>query len=151
MSDNWIALIPKDPHFVPSEHHGKAAAAYLASIAPESDGIDVRVDNKIQFHDCGSNLESICCPRCNAAIDFDWWSDRMSDDFEGDGYQLGLDQTPCCHSRASLAELIYDFDQGFSRFIVEAMNPKIGKLSTGQLEKLRLLLGTEIRVIYRHI
>lgn len=151
MSDNWIALIPKDPHFVPSEHHGKAAAAYLASIAPESDEIDVRVDNKIQFHDCGGNLESICCPRCNATIDPDWWSDRMSDDFEGDGYQLKLHQTPCCHSWASLAELIYDFDQGFSRFIVEAMNPNIGELSTEQLENFRHLLGTEIRAIYQHI
>jgi hypothetical protein len=153
MSDNWIATIPRDPNFVPTSENIQRALGYLRSIAPASEEVTFSIDPTIRFRDCGANLESILCPHCRASLDQEWWDERMSEDCDdgGEGFRLQMFSLPCCNASANLNELIYSFDQGFSRFILEAMNPNIGQLAANQDKKLAELLGTDIKVIYQHI
>lgn len=67
------------------------------------------------------------------------------------GFDLDPLDLPCGHSAASLNALKYDFDQGFSRFILDAMNPNIGTLSADQIAQFEEILGCPIRIIYQHI
>jgi hypothetical protein len=46
---------------------------------------------------------------------------------------------------------VYVFDQGFSRFILEAMNPNVGTLGQDKIGELSKLLSQELRIIYQHI
>lgn len=151
MSDHWISAIPKDPYAVPTSAQIEAATAYLSSIAPDSETVTFDIDERVQFRDCGENLESISCPFCRASLDRDWWSDRMSEDHDGIGFKLLPMALPCCSNKASLNELVYVFDQGFSRFILEAMNPNVGTLGQDKIGELSKLLSQELRIIYQHI
>ena len=74
----------------------------------------------------------------------------MSDDYAG-GFELNAYPMPCCHEHHTLADLIYEWEQGFSRFALSAQNPRIGKLKAEQHKELELRLGTTLRVIYQHL
>ena len=127
------------------------AKAYFAQIAPRADGISTEVDSDIQFRDCGGNLESIRCPICDADLPTDWWHDQLDEAWKP-GFDLQPITTSCGHVVDSLNALTYYFDQGFSRFIVNAMNPKIGMpLSEGQTAQFEVILGCPVKVIYRHL
>ena len=158
MSDNLIAVIPYEADYVPTTAQAEAALSYFQELAPDSDGVTFSTDDHIRFRDCGANLESIACPFCGAVLDQDWWSERMAEDSGGDvddfydrGFLLRPIILPCCGAAASPNELSYSFDQGFSRFILEAMNPNIGRLENEHVRRLSDLLGTPLRVIYQHI
>jgi hypothetical protein len=79
MSDSWIVLIPQDPHYIPSEKQCQRARDRFAEIAPQNDGIEIVVDEDIQFLDCAANFKRITCPSCRREILFDWWQDRLND------------------------------------------------------------------------
>src|SRR5205814_714796 len=64
MSDNWIALIPEDPRFVPERARQTRARDRLSEIAPGADEITIKASNKIRFFDCGGNFEQVLCPAC---------------------------------------------------------------------------------------
>lgn len=151
MSDNWISVIPRDPHYMPTPHQADSALAFLRDLAPESESVEFKMDDEVKFRDCGANFESVACPLCQASIDQEWWSDKMSENQDGESFHLRPIRLPCCDGAASLNDLIYSFNQGFSRFILEAMNPNIGELQPEQTRRLSDLLGTELRVIYQHI
>ena len=158
MSDNWIAVIPYEPDYVPSTEQADAALSFLQLLAPCSDEVKYSTDDQIRFRDCGVNLELIACPFCGAHLDHEWWLERMAEDSEGDvedfhdrGFPLRPITVPCCARAASLNQLVYSFDQGFSRFILEAMNPNIDRLDEEDVRRLSDLLGTPLRVIYQHI
>jgi len=150
MSDNWIALIPEDPRCVPDAAKQRRARDRFAEIAPESDEIEIKVSEKIEFFDCGANFERILCPLCHAEISVQWWQDRMEEDSDH-GFKLATYATPCCGKKCTLHELVYDWPQGFGRFALDAMNPNIGKLEDQYKRELEKILGTKLRVIYQHI
>lgn len=151
MSDNWIALIPEDPRFVPDASQREAARAKFVAIAPEADKVEIKVSDRIQFFDCGANLEKIACPACGEEITLDWWRERMSEDSRDTGFKLMEYSLPCCGAGRTLAQLIYDWPQGFARFGIDAMNPGIEKVSEEQRKDFERMLGTRLRVIYQHI
>ena len=151
MSDNWIALIPRDPQFVPDEALQHLAADRLAAIAPEAEEIEIKVSDHVQFFDCGANLERITCPSCGQDVSVDWWQNRMDDDHNGSGFKLAGYSIPCCGASVRLDELRYDWPQGFARFGIDAMNPDISELSTEDIQEFETLLGTPLRAIYQHI
>jgi len=151
MSDNWIALIPKDPRHMPDADRQARAHDRFAEIAPDADAITLKVNDQITFIDCGVNLERIQCPSCNAEISDEWWQDRMGEDYVDGGFTLRQHATPCCGARHSLDHLLYEWPQGFARFVIEAMNPKIGKLSHQQKAEFEEILGTPLHVIYQHL
>ncbi len=150
MSDNWIALIPEDPRFVPDEAKQRQARDRFAEVAPEADEIDIKVSENVRFFDCGGNFERICCPSCGAEIPIAWWQDRMDEDY-AEGFKLAAYATPCCGAACTLHELVYEWPQGFGRFALDAMNPNIGKLEDRHKQEFEDILGTKLRVIYQHI
>ena len=150
MSDNWIALIPEDPHFVPDPAKRDRARDRFAQIAPDADKIDIKVSETVKFFDCGANFERILCPGCRTELPMSWWKKRMNEDY-GDGFALAVYATPCCGTCCTLHDLVYDGTQGFGRFALDAMNPNIGKLDEQYKAEFEEILGTKLRVIYQHI
>jgi hypothetical protein len=149
MSDNWVTLIPEDPNHIPDAVRHRRARNRFAEILPDADEIEIKVSSKIEFFDSGGNFECIRCPGCGSEIAMDWWKDRMDEDF-GDWFKLATYATPCCGTKCTLHELLYDWPQGFGRFALEAMNPNIGELKDRYKRELEVILGSELRVIYRH-
>jgi hypothetical protein len=150
MSDNWIRLIPEDPRFVPDPAKRARARDRFAEIAPDAQEIEIKVSDRVEFFDCGGNFERVLCPACRAEITDPWWRDRMDEDYR-EGFRLESYPTPCCGFRCTLHDLTYEWQQGFGRFALDAMNPRIGRLDERLIEELEAILGTKLRVIYRHI
>src|SRR5688500_16077144 len=127
MSDNWVALIPEDPRFVPDPAKQCRARDRFAEIAPDADEIHIKAAETVEFFDCGANFEGVACPSCHSEIAIQWWQERMEDDND-DGFKLAKYSTPCCGTRHTLNQLVYRWPQGFARFALHAMNPDIGEL-----------------------
>jgi len=151
MSDNWIALIPTDPYFVPPESKRFLAVQRFREIAPEADKIEVKLSEKPAFFDCGANFEEILCPRCSSKVELEWWQARMDDDFTEKGFRLYEYSLPCCKYNSTLNSLRYNWPQGFARFAVDAMNPRLGELPKELLVEFECILGTPLTVIYQHL
>jgi hypothetical protein len=153
MSDHWIGIIPEDPKFVPSANAIAKAEALMAEIAPDADEIRSEISEGIRFQDCGENFISVHCPVCGAEIDTEWWREQMDRDYHLDsGFDLKPLQLPCGHRAESLNALRYDWAQGFSRFVLDTMNPMIGRaLQPEEVTRLETTLGCPVKVIYRHI
>jgi len=151
MSSNWITLIPEDPRYVPDQAQRIRARDRFAEIAPDADEIEIKVSRHVTFFDCGANFERIRCPSCATEIAVEWWQERLDDDYTDDGFRLAEYTTPCCSALCTLHGLIYEWPQGLGQFSLEAMNPHIGELDERQKGEFEELLGTPLRVIYRHL
>src|SRR5688572_1638856 len=114
MSDDWITVIPEDPEFVPDPARQAAAQAWFEENAPDSEEIEIKLSDSIEFFDCGANFERVLCPSCGGEIAMQWWQQRM-DEFE-EAPKLVKYPTPCCGAMLNLHELVYYFPQGFGRF-----------------------------------
>ncbi|HLN32677.1 MAG TPA: hypothetical protein VK395_33420 [Gemmataceae bacterium] len=150
MSDNWITLIPEDPMFVPDARKQSDAGDRFAEIAPDADDFEIKVCNRVEFFNCGSNFGRILCPSCHSEIPVSWWKDRMNEDYRH-GFILAKYASPCCCTSFTLHELVYEWQQGFGRFALSARNPHIGKLDDIYKKEFEEILGTKLRVIYLHI
>ncbi len=151
MSDQWIVLISEDPAHVPAPDRLVRAKDQFARIAPSADRIEVRIHDDIEFVDCGGNFESIACPSCEADLSMEWWTDRLDEDRQDNGYRLEAYRLPCCGARRTLHQLKYHWPQGFARISIEAMNPGIGNLEERYQSDFEEILGTNLRIIYRHL
>jgi hypothetical protein len=150
MSDNWLILIPKSPDYVPSKEAQDQAIALFKAIAPESDEVKVEVSEHPRLIDCGANLERIICPCCHTDLGIDWWANWVSEETKLN-FPLKPTQLPCCGAAQSLANLIYDWPQGFARFSLEAMNPNIRDLPPGAELNFEIVLGCGVLKIWQHL
>jgi len=150
MSDNWLALVPEDPRFIPEAAKQRRARDRFTEIAPNADEVKLRVFETVEFFNCGANFERILCPGCRSEIPVAWWQDHLDADY-GNGFLLASYAMPCCGGQCTLHELVYEWPQGFGRFALDAMNPKIGKLEDRYNQELEVILGTKLRVIYQHL
>lgn len=150
MSDNWIILIPQNPHEIPDEKNRMKALLHLRRIMPDAEEIELKVCDTLEFFDSGANFECVRCPSCHSELQLDWWQDRMDEDFQG-GFRLNAYRLPCCQARRTLNELDYDWPQGFGRFAIEVMNPGTDSITDEQKHELEAILGTSLRVIQRHL
>lgn len=151
MSDTCLVIIPKDPRRVPSEDAIASTKMLLESLVPEAGVITSDISDGVLFRDSGPDLESVSCPRCEAEIPIGNWMEWMNQDWDGATFQLREHPLPCCGSEASLSDLIYDPQQGLSRFEISAMNPNRGDLSSQEIGKIESALGCGIKVIHRRI
>ena len=152
MSDHWIGVIPRQPTFVPTEAAIGRAEAFMADIAPEAEEITAEVSAEVRFRDCGANLESVSCRVCNVGLSLDWWAEQMGDEGSwDDDFELEPVQLPCGHTVESLNDLRYHFEQRFSRFLLDAMNPNIRQLEERQVKRFEEILGCQVKIIYQHI
>ncbi|HWD21420.1 MAG TPA: hypothetical protein VHB20_19295 [Verrucomicrobiae bacterium] len=150
MSDNWLILIPKSPSYVPSLEAQDRAVALVKTIAPESDEVKAEVSKYPRLIDCGANLEKITCPNCHVELRVDWWADWVSKEEELN-FPLKPTQLPCCGTTQCLADLFYDWPQGFARFSLEAMNPNIPDLPPGADLGFENMLGCSLLKIWQHL
>lgn len=104
---------------------------------------------RIVFIDAGSNFDSVRCPWCGAAIDLDWWHDRMTI-AASEGFTNLQTRTRCCDVTTSLNDLGYDWPQGFARWWLEVMNPANSAISDEQVAAIGDALGHPVRAIYVH-
>jgi len=151
MSDNWIRIIPDDLEYIPDQHIQKKLLSYVKQIAPKSEEIESIEYNKIQFIDCGTNLEVIKCPLCGSNLDIEWWRNQLDEQYDDEGVNIVDFILPCCKGITDISKLQYDFDQGFSKYCLEMMNPDIGLLSKVQIGEIETIMGKKIKVIYQHI
>jgi len=150
MSDTWLILTPKSPEYVPSKNAQERAIALLKRIAPDADEIKIELSERPRLIDCGTNLEKINCPDCRQELGIDWWSDWVSQEAEQD-FPLKAAALPCCGSMHSLADLLYDWPQGFARFSLEAMNPNIQDLPNESEREFEVIMGCSLRKIWQHL
>ena len=149
MSTHWTILISEDPHYVPSPDRQEQARKRFAEIAPEADAIEIEIEDEVSFVYCGENYERTLCPSCGSEIDHGWWHDTIRQDYDG-GFKLDKYATPCCGAAHTLHELTYEWPQGFGRFALSAKNAR-GRLDEKYRQEFEHILGTPLRIIYRHM
>jgi hypothetical protein len=148
VSDNWLAFVPCDPNFQPSQGAIAAALNLVREFAPAAEGVTGESDDSVNFFHAGSNLESISCPSCGADLK-DWWGDAMNEAWKSHFENLSI-VTPCCRAATSLNELNYNFPMAFGKFAIELFNPRtiVGDEQRKQLER---TLGTPLKAVWCHL
>jgi hypothetical protein len=150
MSDSWINIIPTDPQFVPGLQAQRQAVEFMRRIVGRADEVRCELSENVRFIDCGENLERILCPRCGREVSCEWWRDQMEYQFEH-GYTLEPVPLPCCGAAVSLAELTYEWPQGYAKCSVEAMNPEVADLTSEQVREFETILGCRVTKVLQHI
>lgn len=146
MSSHYLVVIPADPKIALPDT-AEALKEALADIVgtPRS-----RIKNydRIQFIDCGENFERILCPACGSALSTDWWGHQMDHCWDADaGFDLHAHALPCCGVPASLDKLVYEWPQGFARWMISAENPGRGPLSEDEVARLETVAGLKLTAI----
>jgi hypothetical protein len=148
VSDTFLRLIPAEPTLVPSATAREKAQDALVRALPSADDVLAQVTQDVRFVDCGSNFETVRCPRCGTDLG-EWWTLAMEAGHEQQFRDLRA-TTPCCGLHTSLNDLIYSLPMGFARFTLEALNPGIGSLPERVQRRLEEILGSKLRVIWAH-
>ena len=148
MSDYIVKIIPRDSRFRISDAVTKRALTALQGVIQAQWAVAESYEMP-RFIDCGSNLESICCPVCNRQLEFDWWGEQM-DIAARDNFACLEVLLPCCGKGCSLNDLQYYFPCGFASAELEFWNP-VGEPSAEDIAWLEELLGTQVRVIRAHL
>ena len=150
MSDNWLMFIPADPEWLPSKAAADKAVALLRTFVPEAYGeVSARFAERPEFHSGGANWSGVNCPKCETDVG-DWWKDAMDRAWASEFRNLTV-TVPCCGHSTTLNDLKYVWPAGFSRFVLEAMNPNIAQTTPEQDLELSEALGLELRKIWMHI
>lgn len=148
MSDYIIKIIPRDPSFRISDSMAKKALNAMQDVI-QAQRTEVETHEMPQFVDCGSNLESICCPVCGRPLEFDWWGEQMDIAARDNFTHLEI-VLPCCGKKHSLNDLQYNFPCGFACTELAFWNPE-KELSPEDAAWLEDLLGIQVRVIRMHL
>jgi hypothetical protein len=149
MSDNWLCYVPSDPLFQPSVSAAESAKALLHSLLPEAEKLTAEFSKNPAFIDPGGNWSGVLCPACGADAE-PWWGEAVSAAFEHDFSSLET-VAQCCQAKMSLNNLNYVWPAAFGRFLLDAMNPNVERLSAAQLELLGATLGCSVREVPRHL
>lgn len=153
MSDNYLTVIPTDPHWQPGTDAADRAVTVLCGMLPDDDarrGLEVRWHDTVEVVSCGTNLETVSCPHCGGEFALDWWAEAVSELY-AEGFPTLMVAVPCCEVETSLNELVYDWPMGFARFRIEVLYPNRAWLSNEELASLTGALGHPLRQILIHI
>ncbi len=147
MSNNVLRLIPTDPSYVPDDQAQQQAREVFATLVPQAQEVHLKVTDAPVFYDAGANMETIVCPACGTILDDQWWMKEMDRAYnEGKFTELTI-STPCCDTRCSLNELVYDWPMGFARFVLEAVSPRTD-IGDRQQDLLEQILQCKLRKIW---
>jgi hypothetical protein len=149
MSDTWIQFIPTDPNYRPSILDAEVAKGLLASFVPDADEVGFKFTGNVEFIHPGGNLSGVKCPACGANAE-PWWQDAMDAAYKTGFSNLGV-TAACCGACVSLNELNYLWPAGFTKFVLEAMNPNVRDLTPYQTGQLSKSLRCNLRRIWVHI
>ena len=153
MSDNYIRIIPIDPKWIPGDDKKADIEDGITDLFPNAQEVKLVHDEGVQFRDCGSNLEKINCPKCNAEISIDNWQELVDLDYSEVRQEFKLDPIilDCCGYKCSINDLKYDFDQGFSTVEISVMNPRVGNITAGFQTEIESIIGCKVKIIFQHI
>jgi hypothetical protein len=149
MSKNWLRYVPSDPHFQPTVSAAESARALLQTILPEAEEVTIELFENPAFIDPGSNWSGVCCSSCGADAEA-WWTEAMSTAAEQNFASLDT-VAPCCQAKVSLNDLTYAWPAAFGRFVLDAMNPNVGRISDDQVNLLGNALGCSVREVSQHL
>ncbi|MBK3569064.1 MULTISPECIES: hypothetical protein [unclassified Streptomyces] len=151
MSDNYLTVIPADPHWHPDRAAANHATAALSALLPDADarrGLSARWHDTVEMVHCGANLKTVHCPHCGADSD-GWWGEAVQERYDEDFATL-LVTVPCCGAETSLNDLVYDWPMGFASFRIEVLYPNRGWLTEDELASVTTAFGHPLRQILAH-
>lgn len=148
MSDNWLRYVPVDIEYRPTPEAANLAVALLKSLTSIVEGVEAKFHDDIAFVDPGSNWSGVECSICGADAE-SWWGQAMDAAWKRRPIKLDV-IADCCGARVSLNELRYGWPVAFGRFVLSAMNPRVGRLTAEQEGELAQCLGCELNKVWRH-
>ncbi len=162
VSEDIEKFIPADLEYVPDPTSQEQAVAFLRGILPppyfSDTDIKATTNEHVEFVDQGANFERVVCPFCFTQLSIKWWHDAMDRAYETHFANLEV-TTPCCDSRSSLNDLVYEWPAGFARFVLELREPYYPDeqgvlhplhLTAEQHQSLQHILNCELRTIWAH-
>ena len=159
VSDNYLRLIPTDPHYMPPDEAGRRASLVVSHALPAADRVQVKRHSQPVFIDQGTNLESVLCPRCRARVAFygdtatatsEWWK-QIADQLGGQQVADVRVTMSCCGSSVMFQELQFEWPAGVASFEISIRNPGIGEpLGPELVAQLEGILGCGIRQVWAH-
>lgn len=145
MSATHLRFIPTEPTVVPASDLQDHAVALARTRFPDAREVRFRVEERVQFVDCGENFEHVQCPRCGASL-LDAWQDAMDAAYDGAGFGDLSWTTPCCDHATTLNDLDYAWPMGFARAWLEVIDP-MDYLPDDLPGELEALVGCSLRVV----
>ena len=150
MSDNLMSFVPHDRHFVPDVSARERAVDMLRAFAPSADEICDNVSEEVEFIDCGGNWSGVRCSSCGANAE-PWFGEELNRCYKQSHFRNLDAVAACCGAAVSLDTLNFGWPVGFSRFVLEARNPR---LSNSELLRevhrtLEQTVACSLRVIWR--
>lgn len=147
MSDTISKIIPIESNLkLPEEVTDKIVQWVITNYSGD---VFTRNSDKIEFVDCGDQLEKIRCPSCNKELSFGWWGETMDAAAANKFANLDI-ELPCCGKKTSLNQLDYEYPCGFSKSEVSVWNPR-KEITTDELAELSEMIGINLRIIRAHI
>jgi hypothetical protein len=144
MSESILKLIPTSPLFIPNPMFQVNVNRHLKSIFVNNE-IKITTTDNIEFIDCGENLEEVICPYCKQPLDIECWSETMSSLYESHFTEASFELS-CCNQTSQIFDLVYKENCGFSKFVIEVLNPE-KELTPVQLFELEKILSCKLKVI----
>lgn len=123
MAEHLVKFIPCLHTYRTNSRAAEAAAAALKNLTA-ADEATFSQTNAPEFVDCGTAPTRICCPRCGAELELDWWRGAMEARYAADHFFVLEEEMPCCGKMVSLNQLRYQPACGFSTLVFTLRNPR---------------------------
>ncbi|MDR3594148.1 hypothetical protein [Clostridium sp.] len=123
MSEIIYKIIPENYNFFPIDTKTIDGAVKILKMYVHADRISWESFENPAFIDCGSNFDSITCPFCGNNISIDVWQKMMDMCYKRSCFNNLNIFLPCCNRDSTLNDLKYQMDCGFSKFVIEVLNP----------------------------
>jgi hypothetical protein len=149
MSDNYLKLIPEDPHYVASATALAGVKFLLEHYCPKAQLITIELRKRVVFFDAGGNLEAVYCPFCGS-VQTDWFFRTTSELDKRNNLEDMAIAMPCCSRATTLNDLRFVFPAGFARCAVEVLNPDREWLTEEELGPVAKAMGCNVRQIFAH-
>jgi len=159
MSDNYLRLIPTDPHYIPPQEAIQRACALVTDALPNAHLVEVESHSQPVFIDQGNNLEAVLCPRCRTRLALygagaeataEWW-EAIADSLTRQNVASERVTMPCCGANIAFPELEFDWPAGVASFEISVRNPGIGNpLESDVIAHLERILRCHIRQVWAH-
>ena len=148
MSDVFYRLIPLEVGVIPEKVNESLILDILKNYDIDSECVRINSTPNIEFIDCGGNLESIKCNHCGTDLS-EVWGDLMDQAFTTKFKDRSI-RLNCCGTESTLDALSYHFDVGFSRFVIEVMNPS-KSIDNRIVDEVGEVIGLDLKCIIAHL
>jgi hypothetical protein len=149
--ERQLATSDTDRPLVAADSDADARAVEAGHIlAPAAAGVVVERHAELVFWDAGGNFERVVCSGCRREVPVDWWQERMSAAWDSGWRSLEV-TVPCCRVSTTLNDLVYEWPQGFARWVLEIKNPGRQLLTVEELDGLAGTVGHPLREIWTHM